>query len=66
MFAVKTVNLITSATHYTPARDYADACQMMREFVRDCDPAWVENVDYKIDVVEVENDFNFEDQPDFN
>ena len=68
MFAVKTVNLTTAnkSEHFEAAINYADACQTMRRTIADMECAWVQGIDYEIDVVEVDDDFDFDDQSDRN
>lgn len=64
MFAVKFTNLFNGREHYTHARDFEDAWDILRTEVRDS--AWTLGEDYDAEVVEVDDDFDFEDQPDWN
>lgn len=68
MFAVKETNLNAAGnpSHYIPAKDYADACQIVRTERESMKPYWTEGTDFTIEVVEVPSDFDFADQPDWN
>lgn len=67
MYAVKGTNLINDSVHYTPCRDYVDACDTLRRVVHEMEAAdWVEGEDFTAEVTEVEDDFDFETQPDWN
>ena len=66
MFAVKTTNLHNGINHFEAARNYSDACDLMRRIIREVEPEWVSGIDYQIEVVEIEEDFDFDNQPDFN
>ncbi len=68
MYAVKETNLWAkeNPAHFIPAKDYADACQILREEREAMNQSWDEGVDYTIELAEVEDDFDFESQPDWN
>lgn len=66
MFAVKSVNLLVAdkTEHFQPANGYVDACQIMRQI--EADSAWIKGVDYELEIVEVDDDFDFDNQPEWN
>jgi len=66
MKVVKSVNLLTNCEHYTKCHDYVDACEKMRRMLAEMAEAWVEGEDYTVEIVDVDDDFDFEDQPDWN
>lgn len=68
MYAVEFTNLVNGGNkHYTPCRDYTDACDTLRRVVREMEDAdWVEGEDFTAEVTEVDDDFDFENQPDWN
>ena len=68
MYAVKMTNLTVSpeAEYFIAARDYANACDILRSECREMDSAWEEGIDYTAEVVEVDDDFDFENQPEWN
>lgn len=67
MYAVKGTNLNNGNVHYTPCRDYTDACDTLRRVVREMEDAdWVEGEDFTAEVTEVDDDFDFDNQPDWN
>ena len=69
MYAVKSVNLLNKNTeHYTPCPyGHSQAYYTMRSEIADMEANdWHEGEDYTIEVVEVDDDFDFENQPDWN
>lgn len=67
MYAVKGTNLNNGNVHYTPCRDYTDSCDTLRRVVREMEDAdWVEGEDFTAEVTEVDDDFDFDNQPDWN
>lgn len=64
MYAVKCVNLCNDpeTVYYYKARDYADACEIRRRFILACEGYWEQDQDYTSDVVQVDDDFDFENQ----
>lgn len=68
MYAVKETNLIAKGnpTHYIPAKDYADACNILRIERETLNLSWTENEDYTAEIVEVGKDFDFANQPEWN
>lgn len=68
MYAVKKTNLIVSsaAEYFIKARDFADACEILRRVREGMNESWEEGIDYTAEVVEVDDDFDFENQPDWN
>lgn len=68
MYAVKMTNLIVSslAEHFIKARDFADACEILRRAREGMNEGWEEGTDYTLEVVEVDDDFDFENQPEWN
>lgn len=68
MYAVKFTNLLNGGnTHYTQCNDYAHAWDTLRREVQEMEAAgWVEGEDFIAEVTEVDDDFDFENQPDFN
>lgn len=68
MYAVKMTNLTVSpaADHFISAHDYADAWDILRRECREMTEEWEEGTDYTADIVEVNDDFDFENQPDWN
>lgn len=68
MYAVKFVNLINNnVERYTKCRDYVDAWDKLRWEVRELEDAgWVEGEDFTAEVTEVDDDFDFENQPNRN
>lgn len=68
MYAVKATNLTVSpvAEHFIKAHDFADACEILRRAREEMNESWEEGTDYTAEVVEVADDFDFENQPDWN
>lgn len=68
MYAVKATNLTVSpvAEHFIKARDFAEACEILRRAREEMNESWEEGTDYTAEVVEVADDFDFESQPDWN
>lgn len=69
MYAVKSVNLLNKNTeHNTPCPyGHTQTCDTIRSEIAEMDAAgWVEGEDYTIEVVEVDDDFDFENQPEWN
>ena len=68
MYAVKFTNLLNGGnTHYTQCNDYAHAWDTLRREVQEMEASgWVEGEDFIAEVTEVDDDFDFENQPDFN
>lgn len=68
MYAVKATNLIVSpiAEHFIKARDFADACEILRRAREEMNESWEEGTDYTAEVVEVADDFDFDGQSDWN
>lgn len=67
MYAVKGTNLNNGNVHYTPCRDYVDACDALRRVIREMEEAdWVEGEDFTAEITEVDDDFDFDNQPDWN
>lgn len=68
MYAVKATNLTVSpvAEHFIKARDFADACEILRRTREEMNGSWEEGTDYTAEVVEVNDDFDFDGQPDWN
>jgi hypothetical protein len=68
MYAVKKTNLIISpvAEYFIKAHDFADACEILRRVRAGMNDSWEEGTDYTAEVVEVDDDFDFENQPDWN
>lgn len=68
MYAVKFVNLINNnVEHYTKCNDHTDAWNTLRWEVREMEDAgWVEGEDFTAEVTEVDDDFDFENQPNWN
>ena len=77
MYAVKGTNLNNGNVHYTSCRDYADACDTRRRVIREMEDAdwiegemedadWIEGEDFTAEITEVDDDFDFDNQPDWN
>lgn len=68
MYAVEFTNSINGGNkHYTKCRDYANACDTLRWDVQEMkDAGWVEGEDFTAEVTEVDDDFDFENQPNWN
>lgn len=68
MYAVKATNLIVSpaAEHFIKARDFADACEILRRAREEMNESWEEGTDYTAEVVEVADDFDFDGQSDWS
>lgn len=68
MYAVKMTNLTVSpvAEHFIKARDFADACEILRRAREEMNESWEEGTDYTAEVVEVADDFDFDGQSDWN
>lgn len=68
MYAVKFVNLINNnVEHYTKCNGHTDAWDKLRWEVRELEDAgWVEGEDFTAEVTEVDDDFDFDNQPDWN
>ena len=71
MYAVKTTNLLVTpnTTYYAKGRDYLDACDTKRRMqadMEDMDGAWERGKDYTLEIVEVDDGFDFDHQPDWN
>lgn len=68
MYAVKFVNLINNnVEHYTKCNDYTDAWDKLRWEVRELEDAgWVEGEDFTAEVTEVDDNFDFENQSEWN
>lgn len=68
MYAVKATNLTVSpvAEHFIKARDFADACEILRRAREEMNESWEEGTDYTAEVVEVADDFDFDGQSDWN
>lgn len=68
MYAVEFKNLVNCGnTHYTKCRDYTDAWDTLRREVRELEDAgWVEGEDFTAEVTEVDDDFDFDNQADWN
>lgn len=68
MYAVKFTNLLNGGnTHYTKCRDYVNAWDTLRREVQGMEDAgWVEGEDFTAEVTEVDDDFDFDNQQDWN
>lgn len=69
MYAVKLTNLTTipNRNFLIPARDWVDACSKQRHEIDEIDDMdWIRGEDYEIEIVEVDADFDFDNQEDFN
>lgn len=66
MLAIKEHNLLTNRDHFTPCRDWVDACQMLRTMRAEMSLYWEENIDYTLSIEEVDNDFDFDNQLEWN
>lgn len=69
MYAVKSVNLLNqNVEHYTPCPyGHTQACDTMRSEIAEMDAVnWELDKDYTIEIVEVDDDFDFDNQPDWN
>ena len=69
MYAVKLTNLTTTPNrnHLVPAKDWADACDRQRREIEELDDMdWHRGEDYEVEIVEVDADFDFDNQADFN
>ena len=68
MYAVKCVNLCNNpaTVYHYKAHDYVDACEIRRRVEREIGDAWEYGTDYTLEIVEVEDDFDFENQPEWN
>lgn len=69
MYAVKLTNLLDENTErYIPCPyGHTQAYDLMRQEIADMEANdWNEGEDYTIEVVEVDDDFDFESQPDWN
>ena len=68
MYAVEFTNLINGGNkHNTMCRDYANAWDTLRYEVQEMEAAgWVEGEDFTTEVTEVDDDFDFDNQPEFN
>lgn len=69
MYAVKSTNLQTYPfkSHLIPAGSYTEACETIRREIADFDAAgWYRYEDYDLEIVKVDNDFDFDNQEDFN
>lgn len=68
MYAVKMTNLTCSpaSEYFIAARDYVDALDILRRECREMTGEWEEGADYTAEVVEVDDDFDFENQPEWN
>lgn len=68
MYAVKATNLTVFpvAEHFIKARDFADACEGLRRVREWMNGSWEEGTDYTAEIVEVDDDFDFENQPEWN
>ena len=71
MYAVKSTNLLVTPNTvcYTKSHDYLDACDIKRRIqadMEDMGDAWELGEDYTLEIVEVDDDFDFDNQPDWN
>jgi hypothetical protein len=67
MYAVKVTNLLANGiAHFIPAKGYADACQTRRIERAAIGAFWEEGTEFTVEVEEVEDDFDFEGQSDWN
>lgn len=69
MYAVKSVNLLgQNVEHYTACPyGLTQACNTMRREIEEMDAVnWERDKDYTIEVVEVDDDFDFDNQPNWN
>ena len=67
MIAIEFKNLHTGNSSFTPARDYADAYSRKRFEDADLEASdWHYGEDFVSEVVEIDDDFDFDNQPDWN
>lgn len=67
MYAVEFTNLNNGNKHYTQCRDFEHACDTLRWEVQEMKYAdWVEDEDFTAKVTEVDDDFDFDNQPEWN
>lgn len=68
MYAVKFTNLINNnVEHYTRCNDHTHAWGTLRYEVQEMEAAgWVEGEDFIAGVTEVDDDFDFDNQPEWN
>ena len=68
MYAVEFTNVVNGGNkHYTKCRDYVNAWDTLRYEVQEMEAAgWVEGEDFTATVTEVDDDFDFDNQPDWN
>lgn len=68
MYAVEFTNLINGGNkRYAKCRDYVNAWDTLRYAVQGMEAAgWVEGEDFTAEVTEVDDDFDFENQADWN
>jgi len=67
MIAIEFKNLHTGKASYTPARSYADAYSKKRFEDADLEANdWHYGEDFISEVVEIDDNFDFDNQPDWN
>ena len=71
MYAVKPPNLLVTpnTVYYAKCNAYLDACDKKRRIradMEDMDGAWELGEDYTLEIVEVDDSFDFDNQPDWN
>lgn len=66
IYAVKLSDLVNGTICYKKARDYAAAWELKKRTDADCEPYWEFGVDFETEVVEVDDDFDFENQSELN
>lgn len=68
MYAVEFTNLANGGNkHYTKCRDYVDAWDTLRREVRELEcNDWVEGEDFTAKVTEVDDNFDFDNQAEWN
>ena len=69
MYAVEFTNLVANGhpEHYIACRDYANAWDTLRRETQDMEAyGWTEGEDFTVEVTEVDDDFDFDNQDDWN
>lgn len=68
MYAVKSTNLLVTpnTNYYAKCHGYLDACDTKRRIQAEMDGAWELGEDYTLEIVEVDDGFDFDHQPDWN
>ena len=70
-YALKWTNHLTDAVycqgnHLGMPFNFVEAYDALRRELNDMPADWMEGEDFDVEVVEVEDDFEFSDQPDWN